>query len=208
MAMRLGTEDKKKRLIAGIMVSLALTLIAHTAWQLLGGPSDTNPVPAEVSTVQTSAPVEGPITRPASQGHAARQLESASQLDPTLHPERMAMAENMVYTGNSRNIFSKDSLPPVAIGSIEKPIASARPGGPSAPSGPPPPPPIDLKFYGFATDQGGAKYVFLLHGEDVFVAAQGDIVDRRYRILQVNSNSIVVEDLSYNHQQTLPLQSN
>ena len=34
MAIRLGTEDKKKRWIAMISVSLALTWFAHTLWQL------------------------------------------------------------------------------------------------------------------------------------------------------------------------------
>lgn len=115
------------------------------------------------------------------------------------------MAENTVYTGTSRNIFSKDSLPPVAAGAIESPIASAR-TGPAAPAGPPPPPPIDLKFYGFAKEQNGRKLVFLMHGEDVFIAGQGDIVDGRYKVLQIQDNSVVVEDLAYNNQQTLPLQ--
>lgn len=206
MAMRLGTEDKRKRLIAGILVTLALSLIGHTVWTLLGGPSDTNvPLPAITQPAATSSVGATPRAN-GTQAHKAREMESASQLDPTLHPERMAMAENMVYTGNSRNIFSKDSLPPVAVASIEKPIASAR-TGPAAPAGPPPPPPINLKFYGFATEQNGHEYVFLLNGEDVFVATQGDIVDRRYKVLQVNSNSVVVEDLSYNNQQTLPLQT-
>ena len=203
MAIRLGTEDKKKRLIAGVLVSLALTLIAHTVWVLVGGPSAAPPPGPEASLPATTQ-----NRNTTSSGHTAVRLESAAQLDPTLHPERMALAENTKYTGTSRNIFSKDSLPPVPVGAtIEKPIASVR-TGPVAPAGPPPPPPIDLKFYGFATDQSGRKLVFLLHGDDVFVAGQGDIVDRRYKVLQVENNAVVVEDLAYNNQQSLPLLTN
>jgi hypothetical protein len=202
MAIRLGTEDKKKRWIAMISVSLALTLFAHTLWKLVSGPSSASPPAATESAAPTpaatSSRVSGEIGRP------AQHVESATSLDPTLHPEWMAKAENTVYTGTSRNIFSKDSLPPVQETAIEKPIAPAR-TGPVAPSGPPPPPPIDLKFYGFAKQQNGQKLVFLMHGEDIFIAGPGDIVDGRYKVIQVNDNSVVIEDLAYTNQQTLPL---
>ena len=198
MAMRLGTEDKRKRLIAMIGVSLALTLFAHMVWQLASGPPSTAP-PSSVTEVAN------PVTRgnTAGSGHAAQHLESASALDPTLHPEWMAMAENTKYTGTSRNIFSKDSLPPAALTAIEKPIGSVR-TGPAALAGPPP---IDLKFYGFATEQNGRKLIFLLNGEDVFVAGQGDIVDGRYKVVQIEGAGVVIDDLAYNNQQTLPLQT-
>ena len=202
MALRLGTEDKKKRLIATILVSLALTLFARMVWYLVAGPSSTPP-----PTTETSAPV--PVTsvrNTSATGHAAQRLESASALDPTLHPERMALAENTRYTGTSRNIFSKDSLPPAAI-NIEKPITSVRTGAAAGLSGPAPPPVIDLKFYGFATQNNGQKMIFLLHGEDLFIAGPGDIVDGRYKVLQIGPNSVVIEDLSYNDNQTLPLQT-
>ncbi len=202
MAIRLGTEDKKKRLIATILVSLALSLIAHTVWQLASGPPSAQPPAAE-----SSAPTPMVVTRSGgTTNHMAQHLESASALDPTLHPERMALAENTTYTGTSRNIFSKDSLPPAAMTAIEKPIGSVR-TGPVAPTGPPPPPPIDLKFYGFATEQNGQKHIFLLHGEDVFIAGAGDVVNGRYKVLRIDSNSVTVEDLSYNDQQTLTLQT-
>lgn len=209
MAIRLGTEDKKKRWIASILVSLALTLIAHTVWQLAGGPPSAIP---PVSQVLPPPSASGHSTG-TGQSRAAQRLQSASALDPTLHPERMAMAENTVYSGTSRNIFSKDSLPPVALNAIEKPITSVRTGSAAAAAaaaaaaGPPPPPPIDLKFYGIATEQNGRQLVFLLHGEDVFIAGTGDIVDGRYKVLEIESNSVVVEDLSYNDQQTLVLQT-
>jgi hypothetical protein len=203
MAIRLGTEDKKKRLIAMISVSLALTLIAHTVWKLASGPSSAPPPAA----TEAAAPIPASTANRVSgeTGKPAQHLESATALDPTLHPERMAMAENTKYTGTSRNIFSKDSLPPVPIGAIEAPIASARTTGPAPIAGPPPPPPIDLKFYGFAKEQNGHKLVFLMHGEDVFIAGPGDIVDGRYKVIQINDNSVVIEDLAYTNQQTLPL---
>lgn len=199
MAMRLGTEDKKKRWIAMIAVSVALTLFAHMVWQLASGPPSAPPPP---STATTAPPTQASGTTETS-GRNAQHLESATSLDPTLHPEWMAMAENTVYTGTSRNIFSKDSLPPSQT--IEKPIASVRTGRPVL-TGPAPPPPIDLKFYGFANEHNGHQLVFLLHGEDIFIAGQGDIVDGRYKVLQIQSNSVVVEDLAYNDQQSLPLQ--
>jgi hypothetical protein len=203
MAMRLGAEDKKKRLWAMVLVSLALTLIAHTVWKLASGPSGTPPPPpVPAAATHPSAPI------PATAGHAAQHLESASALDPTLHPERMALAENTVYSGTSRNIFSKDSLPPVPVNAIEKPIAPVRTTAQAAaPTGPPPPPPIDLKFYGFAQEKNGRKMAFLMHGEDIFIAGKGDIVDGRYKVIQVEDNAVIVEDLAYNNEQSLPLQT-
>jgi hypothetical protein len=202
MAIKLGTEDKKKRLIAGILVSLALTLIAHTVWQLASGPSSAPPPAA--TEAAPSIPASTPNRVSGETGKPAQHLESATSLDPTLHPEVMATAENTVYSGTSRNIFSKDSLPPVQEAAIEKPVASAR-TGPVVPAGPPPPPPIDLKFYGFAKQQNGRKLVFLMHGEDIFIAGPGDIVDGRYKVIQITDNSVVIEDLAYTNQQTLPL---
>lgn len=199
MAIRLGTEDKKKRLMAMIAVPLALTALAYIVWELVGGPSYTPPPATPVASVYQPAAAASQ-----SSNRAAQHVESATSLDPTLHPEWMAKAENTVYSGTSRNIFSKDSLPPMQQAAIEKPVASAR-TGPVIPSGPPPPPPIDLKFYGFAKQQNGRKLVFLMHGEDIFIAGVGDIVNGRYKVIQVNSNSVVIEDLAYTNQQTLPL---
>jgi hypothetical protein len=70
---------------------------------------------------------------------------------------------------------------------------------------PPPPPPINLKFYGFANSKDGSKRIFLSQGEDIFVAKEGQVVDRRYRIVKINPNSVDVEDVLTNNRQTLPL---
>jgi hypothetical protein len=73
-----------------------------------------------------------------------------------------------------------------------------------APS-PPPPPPINLKFFGFASKAGEAKRIFLSKGEDVFIAGEGDIVDRRYKVLQIGPTSVTIQDVLTNNTQQIPL---
>ena len=47
--------------------------------------------------------------------------------------------------------------------------------------------------------------IFLSEGDAVFVAKQGDIVNRRYKILRITPASVEVEDVISNARQTLPL---
>ena len=60
-------------------------------------------------------------------------------------------------------------------------------------------------FYGYAAEKTGQKQVFLLQGDDIFIASEGDVVDRRYRVVKINSASVQVEDIPYHNTQTLPL---
>jgi hypothetical protein len=47
--------------------------------------------------------------------------------------------------------------------------------------------------------------VFLSKGDDIFIAKEGQIIDRRYKIIKIGPNSIEVEDVLTNNRQTLPL---
>ena len=139
-------------------------------------------------------------------GGAANKLWTTSaQLDPTLRMDAMLVTESLVYSGSGRNIFSPSSMPV----EIPKVIAPVRPKGPPppppGPPPPPPPPPIDLKFFGTATEPNGSRKAFLLHGEDVFLASDGEIVQRRYKVISISANSVLVEDMGNNNRQTLPL---
>jgi hypothetical protein len=69
----------------------------------------------------------------------------------------------------------------------------------------PPPPPINLKFFGFASKPGEPKKIFLSQGEDIFIAAEGDIVNRRYRILHISPAAVDIEDVLNNNRQSIPL---
>ena len=78
---------------------------------------------------------------------------------------------------------------------------------PPQPPQPQGPPPIPLKFYGFATQTGQAKRVFLAstNSDDVFVGSEGQVINRRYRIVKVSNTSVDDEDILNNNKQTIPL---
>jgi hypothetical protein len=118
----------------------------------------------------------------------------------------MAQAESLEYTGTGRNIFSLTSAPV----EIPKPIAPVRPVEQvaSGPAPPAPPPPIDLKFFGFSAKQTGVRRAFLLKGDDVFLASEGDVVDHRYKVVKIAPTTVQVEDIPYSNTQSLPLVEN
>jgi hypothetical protein len=207
MALKIGSEDRKKVLIAGGLGLIVLILIVRMIFSSFGG-STPAPVAAPV-VVTTPAPATAPAQRVISTGRAheaAKVAGSMAALDPTLHPELMAQAESLEYTGKGRNIFSMSSTPVV----IDQPRGPIRPTRQVAqvPLGPPPPPPIDLKFFGFEGRKDGTRKAFLLHGDDVFIAAEGDVVDHRYRVVKIAPLSLQVEDIPYSNTQTLPLIQN
>ena len=206
MALRVGTEDKKKVYLAAGLGTVMLILLVRFLWQNFG-PSTTPPAqpPAVVTAPRTNAPAPAAAPEFAGQPYvrSASKVASASSLDPTLHPEIMQQAESLEYTGSGRNIFSQFSAPPA----IPKPVASVRQVPvDTGPPPPPPPPPINLRFYGYAAEKNGQKQVFLLQGDDIFIASEGDVVDRRYRVGKIGAASVEVEDLPYHNTQTLPLQ--
>ena len=208
MALKVGTENKRNVIIAGVLFAIVLGLVIN---QLVGGSSTPTPaaVPARPAVVR-QAPATSAVQTSSSQGigaPAAHKL-SGSGLDPALHLEKLAMSESIEYAGNGRNIFSAESAP-VAI---ETAAAGARPSAPEVVNtGPPPkpqPPAIDLKFFGYSANSAGKREAFLLHGDDIFEAAAGEIVNHRYKVVAVDAHSIQITDLSYNNTQTLQLSAN
>lgn len=214
MALRVGAESKPK-LFAAIGLGAIVLLIAIVQIPKFFGSSSPAPAasaaappPTAPTPSSTAANASSPAGAPAAAAypHEAVRLPSSSALDPTLHPELMAQAEETTYNGNGRNIFSPDSAAPTPV-NIEKP-KNFRPGPPPPPPGPPPPPAIDLKFYGYSSIQGGLRQIFLLHGDDIFLAHEGDVVDRRYRVVSIRPFSVEIEDIPYHNTQSVPLSQN
>jgi hypothetical protein len=122
-------------------------------------------------------------------------------LDPALRTNLLKGSEDTKYEGRGRNIFRAEAAPPKEL---PKPTTQVMTN--PQPQGPPPPPPINLKFFGFANQTGSPRRVFLANNDgDVFVASEGDVVQRRYKIVKINNNNIEVQDVLSNNRQTIPL---
>jgi hypothetical protein len=87
-----------------------------------------------------------------------------------------------------------------------KPVKEDPKPEPPKPAAAPPPSPISLKYYGFSSAPGNTvKTAFFLDGEDILVAKEGETLKRRYRLVRIGVNSVVMEDTESKRQQTIPL---
>ncbi len=142
-------------------------------------------------------------------------------IDPTLRLDLLAKVHAIEPEGGSRSLFQVLAAPPPTPEETKKLAAvihpTKRPFGPQPPSPPavkpppppdPPPPPITLKFFGYSAPRpGGARRAFFLDGDDIFVASEGELVKKRYRVVQIGVNSVIMEDTQYkNNRQTLIIQ--
>ncbi len=202
--MRTGLEDKKKAAILAVLLLVMLGAVVYFVKSVFigGGPPPTAATSPSAEAPQSVNVAQQRVMRSTGPGHAAEKIPGLASLDPTLHPELMAGAESLDYTGSGRNIFSMNSAPP-EIEPVKGPVRPTEVAQ-VGPTGPPPPPPIDLKFFGYEA-AGGARRAFLLHGDDVFIASEGDVVDHHFKVVKINPLSIQVTDLLYNNTQTLPL---
>ncbi|MGA7575996.1 MAG: hypothetical protein WBV31_09410 [Terriglobales bacterium] len=193
--MKLGIENRKQLYALAVLGGIALLMLGRALW----------PSP-------DAAPVVGPATstsaaaRPGMRRSASGKMVPIVEprLDPTLDLNLLGQSEEIKYAGNGRNIFIAGS-----VATIDKPKGNGTTDKNKVavytPPAIPQPPPITLKFFGFANKPGDPKKVFLSQGEDVFVAGEGDIVDRRYRVLHISPTAVDVEDVLNNNRQSLPL---
>lgn len=196
--MKIGAEDKKK-------LALAIGLMVVAAVVMLFSVGSSAPTPSRPAVAAAPA-LEAPVTsvRPASKAKAHSKKASAvpRSLDPTLRYDWLKASEDTQYAGNGRNIFQAQAEIPQPVYDREAEKKRAEEAGPTPP---PPPPPINLKFFGFASKPGEPKKIFLSEGEDVFIAAEGDIVNRHYKVLRISPTAVEIEDVLNNNRQSIPL---
>jgi hypothetical protein len=168
--MKLGLESRTKSIVGCTLLSLAFLLLGRSlSVQLFSSPTPNEFLSREASKIKVRT--------------------DSGSLDPTLHLSRLRFAESALYIGRGRNIFRVDPEPAAAK------TPAARGPEPPKPAPPPARPPIALRYFGFVTIFEAPRKGFFGNGDAVFVATEGEIIDRRYRILKMDSSSVEVEDL-------------
>jgi hypothetical protein len=191
---KIGAENKKQ--VRWMIALLAILLLVGIYNFVDFGTSSANsPAPAAATSTQTT-------TQTTRKSTSTTQQLADSTLDPRLRLDILAASQNKKYEAGGRNIFRMEELKPITpiIGSVRKEYTVEMP---PTPTPTPPPPPIPLKFYGFASKGSEPKRIFLADEGEVFVARQGDIVERKYKVIQINNTSVIIEDMLNSNRQTI-----
>jgi hypothetical protein len=178
-----------------ISVAVAVLLAAAVAWAWFGPGSDS---PAAVAPRQSSA------ARRASEQQDAALPPAANVKLGSLESPRAEPADA------TRNPFRFERR---AAPTADTPAGTTAPGlvlkpaEPAAPAGPPAPPPIPLKFIGMVEKADGSKLAVLAAGEgrSPMHGKEGDIIDGRYRILKIGTESVEMVYLDGRGKQTIRL---
>ena len=192
--MNLGAEKKRKHTLAAAVVGIVLLLLI-VAYEIL---------PSSSTNASTNLPATAPglATAPSTARSASRRGSASAKkdrtpqsLDPTLHLAQLASTEQIKYEGSGRNIFVAQAEDV----KIPTPHDSGATDNPKERTWTPPPvaatPPIPLKFFGFASHPGEPQKIFLSKGDDVFIAGEGEIVDRRYKVVRITPTSVEIQDV-------------
>ncbi len=183
-----------------------------------------------VNSLSSAAPETGPRKASSKRGGRSEFKPSLkmdaegmdpSKIDPTLRLDLLTKLAAVRVEKVDRSLFDfaagppkpeeaekpKQPEPKIVPTMITRMIGPEPEPPPPPPPVKPPPPPISLKFYGSSVPvKGGAKRVFLMDGDQVSTPAEGDVFKNRYKIVKINAGSVVVEDLEYKNQQTLPIE--
>jgi hypothetical protein len=192
----LGIENRKQVIVAATLGVVALLIIAY--WFLPASSTIASTSPA--TSVTDPHGLAGNATHSGAHhgsGSASGKKERPQSLDPTLHLQLLASTEQIKYEGSGRNIFvsQADAVIPIPLRNgttdkskdIKDAVMQIPPQAP--------PPPIPLKFFGFANRPGELKKVFLSKGDDVFIAGEGEIIDRRYKVVRISATAVEIQDL-------------
>lgn len=231
--MKLGAEPKKLAILGSLLL-VALVVFFINSGDSSGSPSPTpatapaTALPSPAAGPRDAAAAARPSRsssnrretrefRPTFGWRRGEERPDPMKIDPTLHLGILEKLQQVKVEGPRRSVFEFGQAaapkPEPSKMAAVKPVPVPSPFiGPKPPPKeeppppPPPPPPIPLKFYGYANPADKTKRAFFMEGEEIFIATEGELIKRRYRIVRIGVNSAVVEDTEHKNQQTLPLE--
>jgi len=232
--MKLGAEKEKKKVVFLVVLTVAAAYLLYSnvfssapgagpgaspgASAARPATPDAHPqAAAQSTTTPTTASGRAAASRRTSQEFRPvwkrKTAVDTSSIDPKLRLDLLAKVQAVELGQAERNLFQFGVAAAPALPKEPRPIIPKTPEqirqeqeAAAAASQPPPPPPIPLKYYGYTAQRvDGHKRAFFLDGDDIFVAAEGDVVKRRYKVVRIGISSAVVEDTQLNNTQTLPL---
>jgi hypothetical protein len=188
-----------------LLVMLGVLVAAFLVMKLLGSAGPSRPASNASARRSSNAALTDP-TAPAATGRGNTQRAA---IDPASLDVRLeALAEPRPAEGGiERNPFRFRPAPPPP-----PPPAPAKPSGPppapvdTGPPPPPPPPPITVKFIGVIDKEDGTKLAIFTDcsaGRRQSVAREGGTIDGRYRLVKLQTTSVIVEHLDGRGRTTL-----
>jgi hypothetical protein len=221
--MKTGAEPKKIAILAILLLAAAYLLYSNLSSSPEGPPRASHPPVSDVQPPPGAAVPSTVNSRTESSRRNSQEFRPSfkhkggidpNTIDPKLRLDLLAKVQAIEAGPAQRNLFQFGAAVPVLPPGMKErkitpgPTVAIAAGGtdPGGPPPPPPPPPINLKYYGYTSKRAdGLKRAFFLDGDDIFVAAEGDLIKKRYRVVHIGTNSAEVEDTQFNHKQPLPL---
>jgi hypothetical protein len=198
----MSKQDRQKlSILVILLVVLALTVVLGYR---MSGPAVTAAV--QVPETKTSANPPAPT-------------DARIRLDLIETPEASKEEvgrKNVFQYGQTRQTTTAGSSAPRGGGStaatpgtpstpVTPPPAITPPPGPVAP---PPPPPVPLKYHGYAIENSSRRQMTAFLVDDTshhYNVNVGEILMGRYRVAQISTGAVEIEDIQNNRRQTLPL---
>jgi hypothetical protein len=222
--MQVGASPGKLAVL-GVLAVVAIVFLVRNAITDEGQGSPSTPSAATASSTTEPATEPAPVAQRTLLRSGRRRIAQnesntlrlrpidarKGDIDPTLRLDLLARLQSLPFAPSARSLFDAGTAP-VSQEALKHMADLKIPPGPKPPIVPAAPllpqaPPIPLKFYGFIQPQGvaGPNRGFFLQGDNILVGAEGQVLLKKYKIVQLSASAAVMEDTTSNHRQTLTL---
>jgi hypothetical protein len=224
---KLGAEPRKLAVLAVLLLVAGYFLYTNISSDHPAPRASSPQPPASLTGMARMPELAGPVMR--ATPRTTSQQPSIQEFQPSLKPKKgagfsdlnsveaslrldlLAKLQDVRLQGGDRSLFEFTAAPLPKTPEpkiIPKPVQTvAPPPPPPQVAERPPAPPIPLKFFGYTTAfRQGNRRAFFLDGDEILVASEGEVLKKRYRVVRISANSVVMEDLDYKAEQTLPLE--